>query len=86
MKRRFKKQILKQKFHNVSDFNLEKGDASDFKLKTIQRVRFGIENFSTCQTLKKKVCIQKFTFWFFLLRKNDIYGIFCAFLKSISLI
>ena len=33
----------------------------------------------------KKVCIQKITFWFNLLRENDIFCLFGAFLRSIIL-
>ena len=33
----------------------------------------------------KNVCIQKITFWFFLLRENDLFCIFGAFLTSIIL-
>ena len=43
----------------------------DFELKKFGRVRFW-----------KNVCIQKITFWFFLLRENDIFCIFTAFLKG----
>ena len=43
----------------------------DFELEKFGRVRFW-----------KNICIQKITFWFFLLRENYIFCIFTAFLKG----
>ena len=49
--------------------------------KKIPRVRFWIRNFSTCQILKK--CLHsKITFWFILLRQNDIFYYFGVLLKA----
>ena len=52
----------------------KKYNALDFELKLFPHVRFW-----------KFVCIQKITFWFILLRENDIFRIFRAFLKSMIL-
>ena len=43
--------FLKEKFYNASDFDWEKNNALDFKLKQIKRVRFWIEIFHTGQIL-----------------------------------
>ena len=81
-----------KKFYNVSDLKREekqriifwfeifttrqimdwqKYTALGFELQFFRHVRFW-----------KNVCIQKITFWFFLLRENDISCIFHPFLKS----
>ena len=49
-------------------------NALDFELKIFQHFR-----------VRKNVCNQKITFCFLLHRKNDIFCIFCAFLKSMIL-
>ena len=53
----------------------KKYNAKDFELKNFRNVIFW-----------KIVCIQKIMFWFFLLRENDIFYIFRAFSKIISII
>ena len=49
----------------------KKYNTLDFELKIFRHVRFW-----------KNVCIQKITFWFFLLRENEIFCIFRAFFKK----
>ena len=65
------RQNLISKFYNASDFGLKK----------IQCVRFWNKIFSTCQILKN--CLHsEITYWFILLLENEIFYIFCAFLKA----
>ena len=75
---------MNQSFHNASDFDLKFLQRVRFWVKKIQGVRFWIKHFSTCQILKS-VCIQKKSRFGFLLRENDIFCIFRAFLKSMIL-
>ena len=49
-------------------------NALDFELNVFRHIRY-----------RKNVCIQKITFWFFLLHENDIFCIFRASLKRIIL-
>ena len=49
----------------------KKYNVLDFELKKFEGVR-----------LWKNVCIQKITFWFILLRENDIFCIFAAFFET----
>ena len=90
---------------NLSDFEFNFSNASDFAIKISKPVRFWLNIFTKRQILDwkkynaldfelwnfghfrfwKNVGIQKITFWFFLLRENDIFCIFGAFLKSINL-
>ena len=92
-------------FSNLSDFEFNFSNASDFGKKNSKRVRFWFKSFTKRQILDwkkynaldfelkifghvrfwKNVCIQKIRFWFILLRENDIFCIFGAFLKSIFL-
>ena len=68
------RQILIWIFYNASDIGLkEKYNALYFEKNF----------FSTCQILKN-VCIQKITFWSFLLRENDIFCIFRSFFKKLD--
>ena len=90
-----KNQILEKKFWNLSGFELKfsqrvrfwfevftkrqildwkKYNALEFELKLFRLVRFW-----------KMFAPKKITFWFFLLRENDIFCIFRAFLKSMIL-
>ena len=87
------KQILNNKIYKVSNF-FTKNNASDFDLNVLKRVRFWIEknnalvfqlNIFRHARFWKIVCIQKITFWFFLIRQNDIFFFPRAFLKSIIL-
>ena len=87
-----KNQISEQKFWNLSDFELkfsqrvrfwfevfatpqildwQKYNALDFELEVFRDVRFW-----------KMFASKKITFWFFLLRENDIFCIFRAFFKK----
>ena len=87
-------QSLNKKFYKVSDFKRKKYNASDFDLKVYSASDFGLKKYNASDSeLKnfrhfrfgKNVCIQKITFWFNLLRENDINCIFCALLKSMIL-
>ena len=49
-----KSMVLNWKFNYVSDFELKKYNASDFKTKFLQRVRFWFKNFTTRQKLDLK--------------------------------
>ena len=74
-KKKTTRQILIWKFCNASIFGLKKkNNALEFELKIFRHVTF-----------RKNVCLQKITSWFFLLRENDIFCIFRAFLKSMIL-
>ena len=60
-----------QSFTKRQILDWKKYNALDFELKDFGHVFFW-----------KNVCIQKTTFWFVLLRENDIFCIFGAFLKA----
>ena len=81
-------------FSKASDFETKFQNASDFDLKVLQCIRFWTEKYNALDfELKnfghvrfwKNVCIQKITYWFNLLRENDLLCIFGAFLKSMIL-
>ena len=64
--------------------NWIKQNASFFELKNVQRVRFWIKIFPTCQ-ISKKNCFRKIMLWLILLCENDKIRFFCSFLKSMIL-
>ena len=51
----------------------------------IQRFRFWVRQFETCQKMKN-VCFQKITFWTMLLRRSDIFWFFPAYSRRMILI
>ena len=84
--------IWNQILHNLSDLELKKNTtrenlnwifciASDFDMKFNNAIDLGMENFRDVR-LQKKFCIQKITFWSFLLRENDILCIFCFLIEK----
>ena len=60
-----------ENFITCQNLNWKKYNALDFELKFFDMLDF-----------EKNVCIQKITFWFFLLRENGIFRNFLAFSKS----
>ena len=87
-----KRNSLNQNLHNLSDFEWKKittrenlnwnfCNASDFDIKFNIGIDLEMENFRDVW-LRKITCIQKITFWFFLLCENDILCIFCFVLKK----
>ena len=76
MEKKFQtRQILNEKFQK----------ASDFGLKNIQRIRFWIEKFWTCQVFEKKFASKKSRFGSFYSVKTTYFAFLVLFLKSIFL-
>ena len=92
-----KNQISQKKFLNLSDFEFNFSNASDFEKKIFKTHQIWIKSFTKRQILDwkkdnaldfelknfqdhrfwKTVCAQKITFWFNLLRENDLFYFWC---------